>query len=86
MSNRIFDHVHWQLDAEWDSDMDARYTNDLAEGFVDWKDRIYNVGITHLMKDFMDNLRQGKVLGIVPFLGLIKIFIKGEKVKRILFI
>ena len=27
----------------WDSDMDARYTNDLAEGFVDWKDRIYNV-------------------------------------------
>ena len=80
----IFDHVHWQLDAEWDSDMDARYTNDLAEGFVDWKDRIYNVGITNLMKDFMVNLRKGKVLGIVPFLGLIKIFIKGEKVKRIL--
>ena len=80
----IFDHVHWQLDAEWDSDMDARYTNDLAEGFVDWKDRIYNVGITNLMKDFMENLRKGKVLGIVPFLGLIRIFIKGEKVKRIL--
>ena len=80
----IFDHVHWQLDAEWDSDMDARYTNDLAEGFVDWKDRIYNVGITKLMEDFMNNLRKGKVLGIVPFLGLIKIFIKGEKVKRIL--
>ena len=80
----VFDHVHWQLDVEWDSDMDARYTNDLAEGFVDWKDRIYNVGITNLMKDFMDNLRKGKVLGIVPFLGLIKIFIKGEKVKRIL--
>ena len=84
LSLDIFDHVHWQLDAEWDSDMDARYTNDLAEGFVDWKDRIYNVGITNLMKDFMDNLRKGKVLGIVPFLGLIKIFIKGEKVKRIL--
>ena len=80
----IFNHVHWQLDAEWDSDMDARYTNDLAEGFVDWKDRIYNVGITHLMQDFITNLKKGKVLGIVPFLGLIKIFIKGEKVKRIL--
>ena len=80
----LFDHVHWQLDAEWDSDMDARYTNDLAEGFVDWKDRIYNVGITNLMKDFMENLKNGKVLGIVPFLGLIKVFIKGEKVKRIL--
>ena len=80
----IFDHVHWQLDAEWDSDMDARYTNDLAEGFVDWKDRIYNVGITNLMKDFMENLRNGKVLGIVPFLGLIKVFIKGEKIKRIM--
>ena len=78
----IFNHVHWQLDAEWDSDMDARYTNDLAEGFVDW--RIYNVGITHLMQDFITNLKKGKVLGIVPFLGLIKIFIKGEKVKRIL--
>ena len=53
------------MDAEWDSDMDARYTNDLAEGFVDWKDRIYNVGITKLMKDFMENLRNGKVLGIL---------------------
>ena len=84
LSLGLFDHVHWQLDAEWDSDMDARYTNDLAEGFVDWKDRIYNVGITNLMKDFMENLRKGKVLGIVPFLGLIKVFIKGEKVKRIL--
>ena len=80
----LFDHVHWQLDAEWDSDMDARYTNDLAEGFVDWKDRIYNVGITNLMKDFMENLRNGKILGIVPFLGLIKVFIKGEKIKRIM--
>ena len=80
----LFDHVHWQLDVEWDSDMDARYTNDMAEGFIDWKDKIYNPGISKLMKEFIINLKEGRILGIVPFLGLIKIFIKGEKVKRIL--
>jgi len=74
----IFDHVHWQLDCLWDSDMNARYKD-----FYGWRDKNYNPGITKLIEMFMENLRKGKVLGIVPFLGLLKSFINNEKVKRI---
>jgi putative peptide-modifying radical SAM enzyme len=78
LSLGLFDHVHWQLDCLWDSDMGARYKD-----FYGWRDKVYNPGITKLVELFMDNLRKGTVLGIVPFLGLLKSFIKGEKIKRI---
>ena len=78
LSLGIFDHVHWQLDCLWDSDMNSRYKD-----FHKWRDEIYNPGITKLVELFMENLRKGVVLGIVPFQGLLKSFIKGEKVKRI---
>lgn len=78
LSLGLFDHVHWQLDCLWDSDMGARYKD-----FYAWRDKSYNPGITKLIGLFMENLRNGTVLGIVPFLGLLKSFIKGEKIKRI---
>ncbi len=78
LSLGIFDHVHWQLDCLWDSDMSARYKD-----FYAWRDTVYNPGITKLIEAFMENLRKGIVLGIVPFLGLLKSFINGEKIKRI---
>ncbi len=74
----LFDHVHWQLDCLWDSDMNTRYKD-----FYAWRDKMYNPGITKLIELFMDTLRKGSVLGIVPFEGLLKSFINGEKVKRI---
>lgn len=80
LSLNIFDHVHWQLDVEWDSDMNSRYPG----GYIHWRDNIYNPGITKLYNQFVDNLKIGKVMGIVPFLGLLKYFINGEKIKRIL--
>ena len=84
LSLKLFDHVHWQLDVEWDSDMDGRYNTYLSKTFIEWRDNIYNKGISKLMELFMEKLREGIVLGIVPFLGLLKYFIKGEKIKRIL--
>jgi putative peptide-modifying radical SAM enzyme len=60
-----FDHVHWQLDVLWDSPKHARWTD-----FLHWRDTSYNPGITHLAEDFAAALRQGRVLGIAPFLGL----------------
>lgn len=84
LSLNIFDHIHWQLDVEWDSDMNSRYKTKISNGFIDWRDKIYNPGITKLIDQFMLKLREGKVLGIVPFLGLLKYYLKGEKINRIL--
>lgn len=80
LSLGLFDHVHWQLDCEWDSEMNSRY----QPSFVHWRDNNYNPGITKLMDEFMENLKKGKVMGIVPFLGLLRRFMKGEKIKRIM--
>ena len=76
----LFQHVHWQLDCEWDSDMNSRY----PDTFIKWRDNNYNPGITKLMNEFVDELKQGRVMGIVPFLGLLKYFMKGEKINRIM--
>lgn len=62
----LFDHVHWQLDVLWDSPKFARW-----DDFLGWRDTKYNPGITRLAQRFADELRAGRVLGIVPFLGLV---------------
>ena len=64
--------------------MNSRYKTKISNGFIDWRDKIYNPGITKLIDQFMLKLREGKVLGIVPFLGLLKYYLKGEKINRIL--
>ncbi|KAJ3447957.1 radical sam domain containing protein [Anaeramoeba flamelloides] len=74
----IFDHVHWQLDVLWDSDMNSRYGD-----FIKWRDEEYNPGITKLAEWFAEELKKGKVPGIVPFQGLLKSFLRDEKVTRI---
>lgn len=70
----IFDHVHWQLDALWSTPAYTGYEN-----FHGWRDAVYNPGITQLANWFIEELKHGRVLGIVPFLGLLHSMLKGEK-------
>ena len=59
-----FDHVHWQLNVIWSPE-------DSWTDFDSWIE-YYNAGITKLANLWTENLKRGKILGIVPFLGVIK--------------
>ncbi|MHA1667512.1 MAG: TIGR04084 family radical SAM/SPASM domain-containing protein [Candidatus Heimdallarchaeaceae archaeon] len=61
-----FNHVHWQLDVEWDEGMETRWEN-----FPEWVER-YNQGITKLVDYWLKEMKKGKVQGIVPFLGIFR--------------
>jgi putative peptide-modifying radical SAM enzyme len=58
-----FDHVHWQLSAIWS-----------PEGswidFARFVEERYNPGITCLKEHWLREMAQGRVLGIVPFQGV----------------
>ena len=58
LSLGIFDHVHWQLDVIWSN----RWRN-----FDYWLHSSYMPGITRLVKHWISEIENGKVLGIVPF-------------------
>lgn len=59
-----FDHVHWQLNAVWSPD--GSWT-DLGA----WVRDVYNPGVTRLLERWLDELEKGRVVGIVPFVGLL---------------
>lgn len=63
----LFDHVHWQLDVIW---------SDRWRDFRGWSDG-YVKGLERLMELWMAELREGRVLGIVPFLGILKGMLDG---------
>lgn len=65
-----FDHVHWQLNVVWSPE-------DSWHDFDSWVHHSYNPGITRLSELWMNNLKRGKILGIVPFLGIIKRMLFG---------
>jgi len=69
-----FSSIHWQLDAGfWKNDFQKR-------PFAKWVEESYNPGIRELAKfwvDFME--REGKVLRLYPFLGMMQSLLKGEK-------
>ena len=68
LSLGLFDHVHWQLDVVW---------SDRWEDFDSWADS-YVGGLSRLAALFRREVRRGRVLGIVPFLGVIKAAVTGE--------
>lgn len=72
----LFDHVHWQIDALWDSPTLKR-----LEEFTSWRDNMYNPGITQLTKYFVAELQKGRVAGIAPFLGILNTMMDGKKTK-----
>jgi uncharacterized protein len=75
LENPYFDHVHWQLDVFW-SDLETR------PGLLDWLNR-YDHGVSRLAHDFRDALKQGRVLGIVPFIPVMRTLITGEPAPHI---
>ena len=72
-----FDHVHWQLDALWDTPPATRYGG--LKGFAKWVKESYNPGITKLISYWLDKMREGEVIGFVPFQGIMKSLLLKEK-------
>jgi len=64
LSLGLFTHVHWQINAVWSPD-------ELWNDFAGWVER-YNEGITKLVNFWVRNMEKGVVLGIVPFLGVLR--------------
>ncbi|RLE66156.1 MAG: putative peptide-modifying radical SAM/SPASM domain-containing protein [Thermoprotei archaeon] len=63
LSLDIFDHVHWQLDVIW---------SDRWIDFDSWLEKSYLPDLKKLVNLWATKLREGTVLGIAPFLGIIK--------------
>ena len=67
LSLGLFDHVHWQLDVVW---------SDRWEDFDSWAER-YKEGLSKLARLWLSEMRRGRALGIVPFLGVAKVALFG---------
>jgi len=67
----LFTHVHWQIDAVW---------NPYPSEFPNWLKR-YKRGITKLTDFFNNELKKGRIPGIVPFLGVLRAMIFEENLK-----
>ncbi len=63
-----FDHVHWQLNVVWTE----------RWNFEGWAEKSYLPGIRRLVSLWLEEMKRGKVLGIVPFLGIMKVELFGE--------
>jgi len=59
----LFDHVHWQLDVVW---------SERWENFSEWKER-YKEGIEKLAEFWIREMEKGKVWGIAPFQGILRV-------------
>jgi len=70
----LFDHIHWQLDVFFDAPP-HRYTN-----FNSWI-REYDKGIEKLLDFWVRKLREGKIVGLVPFQGILNIILRGKRCK-----
>ncbi len=67
-----FSLVHWQLDVVWSSLWELK-------DFVKWAEESYKPGIKKLVKIWIESMNEGKILGIVPFLGIAsRIFYGGN--------
>ncbi|MDG6988575.1 MAG: TIGR04084 family radical SAM/SPASM domain-containing protein [Nitrososphaerota archaeon] len=72
---RLFDHVHWQLDFGmfWEAGLQ---TEPNIRGWLDE----YNSGISSLVNWWVDEMeRTGKVEGLVPFMGVMRTLLTGER-------
>ena len=61
LSLGAFDKVHWQLNVVWSERWD----------FEEWASKSYLPGIRRLLDTFLAELRRGRVLKIVPILGVL---------------
>lgn len=68
ISTNLFSHVHWQLDFVWDE----RWSN-----LNEWIKKSYKPGLKKLLDVWLNELKNGKVLGIAPFQGIFKRILEG---------
>ena len=59
----LFPLVHWQLDVVWSA------LWELAE-FKQWKKDIYKPGLTKLIDEWSSEVKEKRIPGIIPFLGV----------------
>ncbi|EAX95236.1 radical SAM domain containing protein [Trichomonas vaginalis G3] len=80
----LFDHVHWQLNVEWDTPPYAAYENfEPGMNFFRWRDERYNPGVTKLIDAYIEGLKEGRQLGIVPIQGILWSYLTGEKYETV---
>jgi len=72
LSLQLFDHIHWQLNVVWSS----RWKD-----FDGWCKSNYMPGISRLVNLWVDESGKGRVLGIVPFITLLKTMIRDERIE-----
>lgn len=58
----LFDHVHWQLNVVWCD----------RWNFEEWAEESYLPGIRRLSALWIKEMREGRVLGLAPFLGIMR--------------
>jgi putative peptide-modifying radical SAM enzyme len=75
LTDPAFDHVHWQLDVFW-SDLHAHRD---VEGWL----QTYEAGISDLVRDFGSSLEKGRVLGVAPFIPVLRTLITNQPVRHI---
>jgi putative peptide-modifying radical SAM enzyme len=71
-----FDHVHWQIDALWDSPPELRWNN-----FEKWITKSYSSGILNLIRAWGNAIiKEKRVPPIVPFNGIMYSVIGDSKI------
>jgi uncharacterized protein len=71
LTNPSFSHVHWQLNVVWDAEGNW---ND----FDGWVESSYNPGISRLVAEWVNKMREGTIVGIVPFMPLVYSMLAGK--------
>ncbi len=66
----VFTHVHWQIDAVWSAE-------GIWRDFKSWVEA-YKRGLSKLVEFWFSEMEKGRVLGIVPFLGVLKALLGFE--------
>lgn len=69
---KLFDAVHWQLDAMFCPDYEKRE-------FGEWVKRSYKPGIDKLAAEWLDGMKRSQVLRIYPFLGVMQSLLNGKQ-------
>ena len=66
----FFPYVHWQLDMIWSPLWEL-------DEFSSWADGQYLPGIKKLISHWIDQMKKGTILGIIPFLGIMSRMLHG---------
>jgi uncharacterized protein len=70
----IFDSFHWQIDAGF-------YKNDFDSDEFSIFVEEYNESVKELIDFWISKMKEGKVLMLYPFIGIVESILKGEKTK-----